>query len=132
MKVRVAVAMCVLTIVAMPLAYGQSLGTGARLSIPFNFKVGKKAMQSGKYEIVKTEGENYNLLLRNNETGKSTYVHIIERLAATSSVEKRHAKVVFDSVGDEKYLSEFWPANNEDGYLLGVTKQEQKHVVVEE
>ena len=47
-------------------------------------------------------------------------------------LEKHKARVVFDTVGGEKFLSEFWPADNEDGYLIGVTKGEEKHEVVTE
>jgi hypothetical protein len=39
---------------------------------------------------------------------------------------------VFDAVGDRKFLSELWPADNADGYLVGITKGEEKHEVLTE
>jgi hypothetical protein len=39
---------------------------------------------------------------------------------------------VFDTVKDQQFLSEFWPANSGDGYLVGIKKGEQSHKVVEE
>jgi hypothetical protein len=132
LKTKIAIAVSLLPILAMALAYGQSGENAAGLNIPFKFKVGKKEMPAGKYQIVKPQGQASNLLLRSTDTGKSTYVQIIERLAQLHPAEKHKAAVVFDTVGDEKYLSEFWPGGSEDGYLLGVTKQEEKHDVVEE
>lgn len=133
MKKRIAITVSFVTILAAAFAFGQSttpvLG---RVTIPFKFMLGKKEMPAGKYEVVKVEGQEYRLLLRNSDTRSSSYVSIKERLAETNPSEKHSARVVFDTVGDQKFLSEFWPADNADGYLLGVTKREQKHEVVEE
>ena len=130
MKTRVAIALSVVSILAVALAYGQSQAVMGRLDIPFKFRVGKKEMSAGKYEFVRQTGQQSSLLLRNLETSKATFVPVVERLAAMSSSENHKARVVFDTVGDQKFLSEFWPADNEDGYLIGVTKREEKHEVV--
>jgi hypothetical protein len=135
MKSRIAIALSFITVLAVPLAYGQA-GSGSpvlgRVDIPFKFMVGKKEMPAGKYEVVKVEGQDSRLLLRSSQGKSSTYISVIERLAETNPSQKHGARVVFDSVGDQNFLSEFWPANNGDGYLLGINKQEQKHEVVEE
>lgn len=130
MKTRVAIALSVVSILAVALAVGQSQGAMGRLDIPFKFKVGKKEMPAGKYEFVRQTGQQSSLLLRNLETSKAMFVPVIERLAETSPQEKHKARVVFDTVGDQKFLSEFWPADNEDGYLVGVTKGEEKHEIL--
>ena len=130
MKTRVAIALSVVSILAMALAYGQSQAAMARLDIPFKFMVGKTEMPAGKYEFARQAGQETSLLLRNLDTNKTTFVPVVERLAEMNPLEKHKARVVFDTVGGEKFLSEFWPADNEDGYLIGVTKGEEKHEVV--
>ena len=130
MKIRFSIAVSLLITLAMALAYGQSQASTVRLNIPFKFMVGKKEMPAGKYEFAIPRAEASNLLLRNSDTSKATNVRIIERLAAVQSSGHPNVRVVFDTVGDQKFLSEFWPGGNEDGFLLGVNKGEQKHEVV--
>ncbi len=129
MKTRVAIALSVVCILAVALAYGQSRSAIARVDIPFKFMVGKTEMPAGKYEFWSQE-QRTQLLLRNLDTSKATFVFVIERLAETSPLEKHKARVVFDTVGDQKSLSELWPADNEDGFLVGITKGEEKHEVL--
>jgi hypothetical protein len=87
-------------------------------------------MPAGKYEFAKQGAQQSSLLLRNIDTSKATFVPVVERLAELSPLEKHKAKVVFDTVGGQKFLSELWPADDADGYLVGVTKGEEKHEVV--
>jgi hypothetical protein len=129
-KIRFSITVSLLIVLAMALAYGQSPAVSVRLNIPFKFMVGKKEMPAGKYEFAIPGAEASNLLLRNSDTSKAMNVHIIERLAGIHSSGHQNAGVVFDTVGDQKFLSEFWPGGNEDGFLLGVTKGEQKHKVL--
>lgn len=132
MKTRIAIAVSFITILAVAFAYGQSTSRLGTVTIPYKFVVGKKEMPAGKYEFVKVQGKESTLLLRDWDAKTSMYIPIVERLAETDPSAKHSARVVFDTVGDQKFLSEFWPADNSDGYLLGVTKGEQKHAVVEE
>ena len=136
MKSRIAIALSFITILAVPFAYGQSGSASpvmmGRVDIPFKFMVAKKEMPAGKYEVVREEGQGSHLLLRNMQANTSIYVSVIERLAETDPSQKHGARVVFDTVGDQKFLSEFWPADKGDGYLLGINKGEQKHEVVEQ
>lgn len=135
MKSRIAIALSFITILAVPFAHGQSASLSpvlGRVDIPFKFMVAKKEMPAGKYEVVKIAGQEFRLLLRSSQTKTSIYVSVLERLAETDPSEKHGARVVFDTVGDQKFLSEFWPADNSDGYLLGINKGEQKHEVVQE
>jgi hypothetical protein len=134
MKSRIVIALSFITILAVPLAYGQSASPEimGRVEIPFKFMVAKKEMPAGKYEVLKVEGRDVHLMLRNLQANTSIYVSVIERLAETNPSQKHGARVVFDTVGDQKFLSEFWPADKGDGYLLGINKGEQKHEIVEE
>ena len=135
MKTRISIAVGFVAILAVAFAYGQSMSPVlGSVTIPFKFMVAKKEMPAGKYELLKVEGpgQGSNLVLRNSQVKTSIYVSVIERLAETDPMQKHGVRAVFDTVGDQKFLSEFWPADNADGYLLGITKGEQKHEVVEE
>jgi hypothetical protein len=129
MKSKVLITLSLLTIMAAGLVFGQTTLT-VPLNIPFKFMVGKKEMPAGKYDFVLSSGERSNLVLRNQETRKAMFVPIIERLAETHSSEKHGAKVVFDRVGEQRFLSEFWPPDNADGCLVGITKGEERHEIV--
>lgn len=135
MKARVWIAVSLLSILsvfAVASASADSLVL-AQVDIPFKFMVGKTEMPAGQYQVVKQEGTRQSVLvLRGVTKTSSTYLHIIERLAQTKPTAERKSMVVFDSVRDQKYISEFWPADNQDGYLVGVTKGEQKHVILTE
>ena len=131
LKTRISIAVGFVAILAVAFAYGQSPVVGS-VNIPFKFMVAKKEMPAGKYEVLKTARQEARLVLRNVETKTSIFVPIIERLAELDPSQKHGARAVFDVVGDQRYLSEFWPGDNDDGYLLGINKGEQKHEVVEE
>ena len=136
MKYRIAIALSIISVLAVPAVYGQSGSASpvllGRVDIPFNFMVAKKEMPAGKYEVLSVEAEGAHLMLRSSKGKGAIYVSVIERLAETNPSQKHGARVVFDTVGDQRFLSEFWPADNADGYLLGTNKAEQKHAIVEE
>jgi len=126
LKTRIAIAVSLLTILAVTLAYGQSSG---HLNIPFKFMVGKKEMPAGKYEFVKQAGSSSILLLRNQDTGSAVHLPVIERLARTEPATST-TKVVFNTVDNQKFISEYWPAGTDDGYLVQVTKKSHQHEVL--
>jgi hypothetical protein len=134
MKARISIAVCILTIVTGVFAYGQGNPSPllGKVNIPFKFMVGKRTMPAGTYDILKDRGEDQTLLLRGVDSSSSARLMIIERLAETDPSEKHGARLVFNTVGDQKYVSEFWPADNADGYLLFTTKGAHKHTVVQE
>jgi hypothetical protein len=135
LKTRISIAVGFVAMLAVAFAYGQGLSPVlGQVNVPFKFVVGKKEMPTGKYELLRTGGQGHesHLVLRNSQTKTSMYVSIIERLAETDPSQKHGVRVVFDTVGDQRFLSEFWPADNADGYLLGINKGEQKHEIVEE
>lgn len=133
MESRIAVGLSFITILAAPFAFGQtSTPELGRVNIPFKFMVAKKELPAGKYQMLRQEGKEDRLQLRNVQSGTSTFIPIIERLAETDPAQKHGARVVFDTVGDRKILSEFWPADNSDGYLLSINKGEQQHEVVQQ
>ena len=132
MKTRISLAVSFVAILAVAFAYGQGAGPVlGRVDVPFKFMAGKSEMPAGKYEFVRKTGEQF-LSVRSLDNKASARLIIVERIARTEETPASHAKVVFNTVGDQKTLSEFWPAGTEDGYLVQVTKQEHKHEIVKE
>ena len=133
MKTRISIAVCILTMVTGMLAYGQMSPSPllGRVKIPFEFMVGKRVMPAGTYDILKEADNGDVLLLRGEDTSKSAQLTIIERLAELTPAEKHPSRVVFDTVGGQRFVSEFWPADNADGYLIFTVKGAHKHVIVQ-
>ncbi|MBZ5516223.1 MAG: hypothetical protein LAN62_15505 [Acidobacteriia bacterium] len=131
MKARFAIATSVFILLALGSAYGQgSSAVLGRIEIPFKFMANNKEMPAGKYEVAKQPGQAGILLVRSLESKAAVQLTIIERIARREGSAANRSEIVFDTVGDKKYLSEFWPGGTDDGYLLGITKNEQKHQVV--
>ena len=131
MKSRIAIALSLITILAVPFASGQSTSSVlGRLKVPFEFSVSKKVMPPGQYEVTRATGSSPHLMLRNLDTNTTVNMSVVERLARTDA-SNTTAKLIFNTVSDQKVLSEFWPSGNDDGYLLQVTKKEHKHLVVD-
>ena len=128
MRSRILIGACLLSILTVVPVFGETLGS---VSIPFEFAVGKQAMPAGKYDFVRQTASDTTLTLRNIETGRDIRVHVITRLSHDVGSSKKGARVVFDSVGQKKYLSEFWPSDGDDGYLLQATRQNHTHKVVQ-
>lgn len=135
MKTRIAIALSCVTILTAAAGYGQSGQSLGSADVPFTFYVGKKAMPAGRYQISKikgeAEGQESRLLLQNWQAKTSVFVPVIERLAETDPAQKHGPRFVFDTVNDQRYLSEFWPPDKGDGFLLGINKGEGQHQIVE-
>jgi hypothetical protein len=127
MRKQVLVAV-VVGVFALGLAGSLAWAAGAvSVNIPFSFVVKDKEMPAGRYEI-RVEGKDESkLLIRSNEGGGTVFALVIERLADTGATEP---KVVFDKMQDGKsYLSEVH-IPGQDGYLVGISKGRETHVVV--
>ena len=130
MKLKLLIAVSVITVLATTLAYAQNASRVlARVSISYKFVVGKQVMPAGTYEILKGPASSEGLALRNADNGKTINLTVIERLARIGN-ETQEGRLVFDRVGDQRLLSEFWPSGRDDGYLLQVNKNEQGHEIV--
>ncbi len=113
-------------------AYGDIVGPVlGSVEVPFKFAAGKSELPAGKYDLLRKPGDNF-LTIRCLEKKTSARLIIVERIARTAETPATHAKLVFNTVNGQRILSEFWPAGNEDGYLVGVTKAEHKHEIVNE
>jgi len=100
---------------------------GISVSVPFSFIVKDKEMPAGRYDIQLPGNDETKLTIRSSEGGAGLLVPVIERLADTGATEP---KVVFDKMADGKsYLSEVH-IPGQDGYLVGIAKGKETHVMV--
>jgi hypothetical protein len=113
---------------ALGLAGSIAWAVGAvSVNIPFSFVAKDKEMTAGTYEI-RVEGNNEDqLAIRNIKGSGHTNLQVIERLADTGTKDVR---IVFDKTEDGKsYLSEVHIPGT-DGFLVGIAKGREKHVVL--
>jgi hypothetical protein len=129
LKTRMSLVVCLLSVLAAASAYGQTTPVLGRMTVQQKFMVKDKEMPAGNYEFVKPGSDTHRLVLRNRDTGHSMNLDVVERLARHGSSDAT-GRVIFNSVGDQKILSEFWPSGNDEGYLLGTTKKEHEHETV--
>lgn len=97
---------------------------GVAVDIPFSFMVKGKAMAAGHYEIRAEGNDSSRLVVRGG--GGIVMVQVIERLADTGAKEP---KIVFDKVDNKNYLSEVHIPGG-DGFLVGIAKGKETHVVL--
>ena len=117
---------CLLSILAVASAHGQTTPVLGRVTVSHKFMANEKEMPAGQYEFVKPDASPNRLVIRSRDTGQSMNLDVIERLAHTGPSDAP-GRVVFNSVGNQRFLSEFWPSGNEDGYLIQITKVKHKH-----
>ena len=123
---------------AVILAFAIAFATGPveaqsipqRVNVPFKFNLNEKAFPAAMYYVryeqssdnVEVLGQNRNLLSR---------VRVITRLAPSPGARgSANVRLVFDQVGEERYLSEVW-IPGADGFLLRATSERHKHATVD-
>jgi hypothetical protein len=118
----------VVAVFTLGLAGSLAWAAGAvSVNVPFSFIVKDKELPAGRYEIRTQGNDESTLIIRSSEGGAGSLVPVIERLADTGAKEP---KVVFDKMQDGKsYLSEVHIPGG-DGFLVGVAKGRETHVVV--
>lgn len=134
MKQRLFVFAAVLSllILAVPSA-ARAANAGAQLDakVPHAFMVGDKSFPAGNYTFVTRRDSGPAVLtIRAASGGDSTPITVMTRLAPMAAAgDKSGARLVFDTVGDQRFLSEVWFAG-QDGYLVRGTTEDHKHDVV--
>lgn len=108
-------------------AHGQSASTAINVHIPFKFTVDQQQML-GDYKIRMNEDGLSSISMPTSE-GKH-YLRVITRLARFDSKQISGSRLVFDTVGDQKFLSEVWPPGTEDGYLVYAHQGKHGHEIV--
>lgn len=93
------------------------------VDIPFNFTVGDKAMNAGKY-VIRQNRKDSDLawVIQNKETGKAA---IILTRPVQAYENQENAKFVFRKYDDLYILSEFWNAGSSTGREIQVTDRER-------
>ncbi len=115
---------------ALALGFAGSVAWAAgavSVNIPFNFVAKDTEMTAGTYEIRVGGNNEDQLAIRNIKGSGHTNLPVIERLADTGT---KNVRIVFDKMEDGRsYLSEIHMPGT-DGFLVGISKGREKHVVV--
>jgi len=94
------------------------------VDIPFNFTVGGKTMDAGKY-VVRPNRKDSDLawVVQNKDTGKAA---IILTRPVQANENQENAKFVFLKYDDLYILSEFWATGTTTGREIQVTDRERQ------
>jgi hypothetical protein len=118
-SLKLFVATLVIGIFAVGSAFAQqNLG----FEIPFDFQIGEKQFDAGKYEIQKLDIAKY--VLKNVETNKSMIIVTDGQVGIENSVKKE--KIVFNRYGKTYFLREIYAARGTVGRGLYETKSEKR------
>jgi len=108
----------------------QAQSVPQRVNVPFKFNLMEKSYQPAMYYF-RYDGPGEQVEVLGKDKGLLTRVPVITRLALTPGAKKDgHVRLVFDQVGEERYLSEVWMPGV-DGLLVRATSQRHKHEAVE-
>lgn len=101
-----------------------------KVSVPFKFTIGDTHLPAGTYYFVPVTAAT-RLEVRDSGQKVVSQLPVITRLAKASGKSATAARLVFDTVADERFLSEVWIAGT-DGYLVRATGEKHEHVHVPE
>jgi hypothetical protein len=128
------IALFVLSVLATSLpAHAQGSVLKVASTIPFEFRVGDKSFPAGEYRILHQPHQMPALRLESADGKVNMGLNPIERLARQHMADPPKGSLVFDKVGEKRFLSEIWMPG-EDGYLLPPTKQahlDEVHEIVD-
>ena len=111
-------------VLAAGFAFAQS---GQKVSVPFKFTIGDTHLAAGTYYFVTLAGAT-RMEVRDSGQKVVGQIPVITRLAKPAK-SSTAARLVFDTVADERFLSEIWIAGT-DGYLVRATGEKHEHVHV--
>jgi len=119
-------AMMVFAMLVVTPLFGESKSKPLVLNAEFEFSAGGKTFPIGQYTL--THEEKSNRVVITGKSGAVTQLEIQTVLARDSS--STPSRVVFDKVGNNRFLSEVW-FRDQDGYLLvGSTSKDHTHETV--
>jgi hypothetical protein len=120
-------AMIVLALLAVTPAYGESKSKPGTFNAEFEFSAGGKTFPVGQYMIMHEENSPWVVLTA--KSGAVSKLKIITVLARDSV--STPSRLVFDKVGNDRFLSEVW-FRDQDGLLLVGTKKAHQHEIVKD
>jgi hypothetical protein len=96
-----------------------------RITIPFDFSVGKVSLPSGTYSVARTGGASSLLELRNKQ-GKGNAVAAINSVQSSREAVSDKDKLVFHRYGSRYFLAQFWIQGSSVGFELPKSKAERQ------
>jgi hypothetical protein len=112
-------------VLAAGFAFAQS---AQKVSVPFKFTIGDTHLAAGTYYFATLSGAS-RLEVRDSSQKVVSQIPVITRLAKATVKSSTAARLVFDTVADERFLSEVWIAGT-DGFLVRATGEKHEHVHV--
>ena len=101
-----------------------------RVNVPFKFNLVDKAYPASMYFFRYEQASNQLEILGHNKN-LMVRVPVVTRLAQRSGAKDNgNVRLVFDQVGEERYLSEVW-FPSADGLLIRATAERHKHEEVD-
>ena len=96
-----------------------------KASIPFSFRVQGAVLPQGDYSITFLRNENWGgvALLKNPDTQKQIKVFVRD---GTGRRLKDSAYLVFNSYGDQNFLSQIWSVSGSPGSVVPTSRDEQE------
>ncbi len=95
--------------------------TSAVFNVPFEFYVGDKKVPAGKYEIQRVSIELFRII--NDEKNVSVLIHASNLSNYQASSES--TRLVFNTYGEQHFLSEIYSAAASGGRLIRASKTER-------
>jgi hypothetical protein len=100
-----------------------------RAKVAFAFHAGDKLYPAGSYEVGRRLPTATSLVIINDK-GETTSLPVIALIARQEhAAHKTSGNLVFNRVGDERFLSEVW-LPGEDGYLVHGSPTPHEHEIV--
>lgn len=118
-SLKLFVAALIISFISVGSAFAQQ---SLDFEIPFDFQIGKKEMQAGKYKIKKIDGKQF--IFKNVETNKSRIIMTDAQIGDERSVTTEN--LVFNRYGDTYFLREIYAARSTVGREFGESKLEKK------
>jgi hypothetical protein len=129
MRNRIPIVASLFIVLAAGFASGQSSPMVMKIKVPFQFMTGEKVMPAGQYTVHR--GDNSTQVLLSGYRGMGTdRLGVITRVTRFDSKQPAGSRLVFATIGGQKFLSEVWLSGMEDGYLVRPPKRSQKHDIV--
>jgi hypothetical protein len=123
-NMAIAVSLAILLIAGFGMAQTQTV----RAQIPFEFAAAGKVFPAGEYAFNYDPGRLF-VSVQGTEKGSAALVPIVTMLAGAMHTTPKDAHVVFDKIGNKRYLSELW-ISGMDGIDLLTTKEKHEHEIV--
>jgi hypothetical protein len=96
-----------------------------RISIPFDFSVGKVTLPLGTYSVTRT-GAAHSLLQLRHKQGKGDAVAMINSIQSNREALSDSHKLVFHRYGNRYFLVQFWIQGSSVGFALPTSEAERQ------